>query len=193
VTKKITRFNGFGFVSVVLFLFIIIAIAAVLAKSSRPPPTITPINNISPTIQETNVTKLHSAPREKIKVTYVVDGDTIVLESGKKVRYIGIDTPEMGENGKPDDCFAQTAKSVNTSLVLNQVVELEKDTSDTDKYGRLLRYVYVDGVLINDFLVRQGYARLETVPPDTGFASELKSAEQEAKINKRGLWKECGI
>ena len=125
------------------------------------------------------------------KVTYVFDGDTIELSGGQRVRYIGINTPELGRSGSANQCFAAKSAEINKQLVLGQTVKMAKDTSETDKYGRLLRYIWVDDVFINDFLIRQGFARLETVPPDRKYASEFARAQAEAIQNKRGLWKEC--
>lgn len=127
---------------------------------------------------------------EKLKVKYVIDGDTIILSDNSKVRYIGINSPEMEKNGKVE-CFAENAKNFNRQLVENQTVSLEKDISNKDKYGRLLRYVYLDGTLINEILISQGFAKTDLVPPDTKYASIFKQAQQEARQDNRGLWKEC--
>lgn len=128
---------------------------------------------------------------EKAKVAFVVDGDTIELTDKRRVRYLGINTPEMNYGkGKPD-CFATEAAKANKELVAGQEIELGKDISDKDKYARLLRYVYIDSLLINDFLLRQGYARLELIPPDNHFSQQFKNAVNEAKENKRGLWGKC--
>jgi endonuclease YncB( thermonuclease family) len=86
-------------------------------------------------------------------VSRVIDGDTVELGDGSRVRYIGMDTPETA-----GDCYNREATARNIELVLNRVVQLEKDVSETDQYGRLLRYVYVDGVMVNEVLVREGYA-----------------------------------
>lgn len=85
----------------------------------------------------------------QITVRRVVDGDTIELSTGQRLRYIGIDTPET--NG---GCFSLEAKLANEQLVLNKPVRLEKDVSETDRYGRLLRYVWVGETFVNDQLVR---------------------------------------
>ena len=129
--------------------------------------------------------------REKAKAAFVYDGDTIELSDGRKVRYIGINTPEEENKSGVSQCYSRQASDINKQLVAGQEVEMEKDISDTDKYGRLLRYIWVDGVFINDFLVRQGYAKAETIPPDTKYSGEFTAAEKEAKEDKRGLWKEC--
>lgn len=125
---------------------------------------------------------------EILKVTHVVDGDTIKLENGKVVRYIGIDTPETVDPRKPVQCFGKEASAKNKELVEGKEVRLVKDTSETDKYGRLLRYVYVGDEFINDYLVRQGYAHSSSYPPDVKHQDQFRAAEQEARENKRGLW-----
>ncbi len=130
--------------------------------------------------------------REKAKVSFVIDGDTIVLSDKRKVRYIGINTPEIGRDKIPSECYAKESTNINTQLVSGQEIEMEKDISEVDKYGRLLRYVWENNVFINEFLVRQGYAKLETIPPDTRYNLLFKSAEIEAKENGRGLWGKCG-
>ncbi len=120
-------------------------------------------------------------------VTRVIDGDTIVLENGERVRYIGIDTPEISQN----ECFALEAKKKNEELVLGKRVRLEKDVSERDKYGRLLRYVYVGEIFVNDYLVRNGYAYAVTYPPDVKYSERFLQAQREARENKRGLWAYC--
>lgn len=125
------------------------------------------------------------------QVGRVIDGDTIELIDGRRVRYIGIDTPEMGDPRKNVECFAKEAMEENKKLVERQTVRLEKDTSEMDKYGRLLRYVYVGDVFINDYLVRQGFARIDTVPPDVKFQQQFLEAQREAKGQGRGLWSQC--
>lgn len=122
-------------------------------------------------------------------VKRVIDGDTIELDSGQKVRYIGIDTPETVHPEKSVECFGKEASSKNKSLVEGKKVRLEKDVSETDKYGRLVRYIYLeDGTFINLFLVKEGYAKSYTYPPDVKYQNEIVKAEQEARENQRGLW-----
>jgi len=124
-------------------------------------------------------------------VTRVIDGDTIEIEGGKKVRYLGIDTPETVDPRKPVQCFGIEASNANKKLVLGKRVKLEKDISETDKYGRLLRYVYVDDIFVNDYLVRNGYAYAVTFPPDVKYQQQFLEAQKEARENKRGLWSAC--
>jgi len=133
---------------------------------------------------------------KNITVSRVIDGDTIELNTGEKLRYIGIDTPEINF-GKDPECFAIQAKEFNKKLVENKVVKIEKDVSEKDKFGRLLRYVYVENesttsaIFINDYLVRQGYAIVSTYPPDIAHIEDLLTAQQEARENNRGMWKNC--
>lgn len=121
-------------------------------------------------------------------VTRVVDGDTVVLSSGEKVRYIGINAPESVDPRKAVECFGREAAAENKRLVEGHPVTLVKDVSETDSFGRLLRYVYVDGVFINELLVRNGYARASAYPPDVKFQTQFQVAEREARTMKVGLW-----
>ena len=133
-----------------------------------------------------------ASTEEKFVVSRIVDGDTIQLSNGKKVRYIGIDTPETVDPRKPVQCFGKEAKEANKNLVLKRTVILKKDVSETDKYGRLLRYVYLeDGTFVNLWLVKNGYAFAYTYPPDVAHSQEFLVAEREARENKRGLWGNC--
>lgn len=118
-------------------------------------------------------------------VTRVIDGDTIELNTGERVRYIGIDTPETNE------CFYSEATKQNQNLVLGKQVKLEKDISQTDKYGRLLRYVWIDDVFVNDYLIRQGFAHAATFPPDIKYQDQFTASQREAVSQNRGLWKTC--
>lgn len=117
------------------------------------------------------------------KVTKVVDGDTLDLNNSQRIRFSGINTPETGE------CYYQEAKDKLTELVLGKDVFLEKDKSNVGKYGRLLRYVYVDATLVNAYLIENGYAKaFDKYKEDTKRYEELKALENIAKSNKLGLW-----
>lgn len=135
-----------------------------------------------------------NAPLETATVTSIVDGDTIhVLLNAQDytLRYIGIDTPETVHPAKPVEYFGPQAYAKNKELVLGKTVTLVKDVSDTDQYGRLLRYVFVgglEGTFVNYELVRQGYAYASTYPPDIACASYLAIAEQSARNELDGLW-----
>ncbi len=101
----------------------------------------------------------------KAKVIRVIDGDTIKIEGDKVIRYIGIDTPETVHPSKPVQCYGKEASDKNKELVEGKEVKLEKDVSETDKYGRLLRYIWLGDMLVNEYLVREGYAQSSTYPP----------------------------
>jgi len=115
----------------------------------------------------------------------VVDGDTIVLASGERVRYIGIDTPEATG---ASEFFGPEATEANRRLVAGRRVRLERDVSDRDRFDRLLRYLYVDGVMVNAELVREGFARVLVYPPDTRYTTCFSALEGEAREAGRGLW-----
>ncbi len=119
---------------------------------------------------------------DTVRVTEVIDGDTITITGGDRVRYVGIDTPEKGEP------FYLEAWQANHELVEGKAVRLERDVSETDKYGRLLRYVWVDGTMVNAELVRRGLAEAKAYPPDTKYRSFLEQAEAEARQAGRGMW-----
>ncbi len=131
------------------------------------------------------------ATSQTAKVIRVVDGDTFEIENGVKVRLIGIDTPEVVDPRKPVQCFAKEASNETKSLIEGSSVSLVKDISETDKYGRLLRYVYKGDLLVNDYLVRNGYAKASTVPPDVAMSTRFLDAQKEASVKKLGLWSKC--
>jgi len=141
-------------------------------------------------IKQENV-KVNESKGKTYLVTKVIDGDTIQLENGRKVRYIGIDTPETVHPNKPIQCFGKEASNKNKELVYGKRVRLEKDISDRDKYGRLLRYVYVDDIFVNLELVEQGYATVYTYPPDVKYQDKFLAAQRRAIKNNRGLWGIC--
>ncbi len=121
-------------------------------------------------------------PAGLVSVLRVIDGDTIVVAGDARVRYIGVDTPEVGERCAPE------ATGLNNDLVAGKRVRLEKDVSETDRYGRLLRYVWVDDALVNAELVRLGYARAVAYPPDTKHQATLARLQSEAQAAQRGMW-----
>jgi len=126
------------------------------------------------------------APETAI-VTRVIDGDTIIIDTGQKVRYIGIDAPEL--HPERED-YGKVAWRVNRHLVEGKEVRLERDVSDTDQYGRLLRYVYVDEIFVNAELVRLGLAEAKAYPPDTKNQKYLEKLEMVARESGRGMWKQ---
>lgn len=127
---------------------------------------------------------------QKTTVKRVIDGDTIELEGGYKLRYIGIDTPETVDPRKGVQCFGQEASLRNKELIEGKEIYLEKDVSETDRYGRLLRYVYLatNSASINEQLVSEGFAVSSSYPPDIKHQEKFKTKEEEARQAKRGLW-----
>lgn len=122
-------------------------------------------------------------------VERVVDGDTVRLATGETVRYIGIDTPETVKPNTEVECFGKEASEKNRALVSGEKVRMQKDVSDMDRYGRLLRYVFLeDGTLVNEVLVREGYAFASSFPPDIAMQEAFREAERSARQNKKGLW-----
>lgn len=135
---------------------------------------------------------------EVFKVVKVVDGDTIEVEKNEdryKVRYIGVDTPETVDPRRGVQCFGKEASNENKRLVEGKEVKMEKDVSETDRFGRLLRFVYLkvdnDYLFVNDYLIRSGFARALTYPPDVKYSERFLAAEREARENKLGLWSKC--
>lgn len=132
-----------------------------------------------------------SGQSAEVLVTRVVDGDTIEIEGGKRVRYIGVDTPEIANMSDRAECYALEAKAKNKSLVEGKRVKLNKDVSGEDAYGRLLRYVFIGDLLVNEVLVREGFAHVATFPPDVSFQERFLQAERYARENSLGLWGGC--
>ncbi len=126
-----------------------------------------------------------ASPPDTARVIQVIDGDTITIEGGYRIRYIGIDAPEVYPQV---EAFGMEAWQANRKLVEGQEIRLERDVSETDRYDRLLRYVYVDDVLVNAELVWQGLARAKAYPPDTRHQDYLEKMEDEAREAGRGMW-----
>ncbi|MDD4899946.1 MAG: thermonuclease family protein [Candidatus Omnitrophica bacterium] len=137
-----------------------------------------------------------------IIVQRAVDGDTLVLENGERVRLIGIDTPELHPSEKLNRDSQRTGQDIGTikkmgerayeftkKLVEGKPVSLEFDVEKYDKYNRLLAYVYLkDGTFVNAEIVKQGYASLMTFPPNVKYAEMFNKLYSEARENRRGLW-----
>jgi micrococcal nuclease len=130
--------------------------------------------------------------REKARVVRVIDGDTVELEGGERLRYLMIDTPET--TGGADDCYGQEAREFNSQMVLDREVELAFDVQRTDHFGRLLAYVYVQGREVNLLMVQCGYACVLYLPPN-GEARrvEFQDAEMLAQAEGQGMWGACEV
>ena len=124
-------------------------------------------------------------------VSAVVDGDTVVLQNGTRVRYLLVDTPELDHHGHHAACFAVEATQLNAQLVAKREIVLEYDAQCIDKYGRTLAYVYVDERMVNRMLVERGYARVEVIPPNQRYADAFFRLEEVARAHRAGLWGRC--
>lgn len=141
---------------------------------------------------------------EDARVTRVVDGDTIEVEiTGREegpglgdsvvgyeydVRLLGIDTPESVRPGTPVECFGKESSAAAAAFLDGQEVRLVKDVEEEDRFGRILRYVYLGEEMANARLVANGYASVFTYPPNVRHADLFVQLEREARTNDRGLW-----
>ena len=130
-----------------------------------------------------------SPRRDNGVVRSVPDGDGLKLVDRRRVRYLGINAPEISTRDGPPEPFAEKARELNWQLVEGKRVRLVRDESDTDPYGRLLRYVYVGDIFVNAELVRAGLAVAFLVPPDEKYAGKFEQLEREARRCRRGMWK----
>jgi micrococcal nuclease len=129
------------------------------------------------------------ATRSQCVVARVADGDTFTCTDGRRVRLIGIDTPELrqGESGR------QALEALSRFLPENTAVGLETDAAPRDRYSRVLAYVWVGSRLVNEAMVRDGWAMLYTVPPNVRHAERLEQAQREARNARAGLWSAGGF
>jgi micrococcal nuclease len=128
-----------------------------------------------------------ASPETLFLVTRVIDGDTVELENGDRVRYLAIDAPEL--DGQK--CYSLEAKIKNESLVLGKKVKLEYGKEKLDKYGRVLAYVWSDGSLVNLELVGGGFAKADTYLSQGVYDEQIVEAENQAKESLLGLWGSC--
>ncbi len=128
------------------------------------------------------------------KVRFVIDGDTIVLATGEKVRYVGIDAPEVGHDGEPSECYGKKATRANSEMVLGKKVILRYGRRTHDRYGRLLAYVYApDGTFVNLELIKSGNAHVYRDSHGFRFYPVFLDAQREAIKERRGLWGACRV
>lgn len=149
--------------------------------------TSTPLK-IAQAPSKTQETAVLGINEESVLVTKVVDGDTFEIEGGRKVRLIGIDTPETVDPRRAIGCFGKEASDHLKEILTGKTVRLVRDVSNTDSFGRLLRYVYVEDLFINKILVWDGYAVARSYPPDIAHQIEFRDAERQARENSKGLW-----
>jgi micrococcal nuclease len=126
-------------------------------------------------------------------VVRVVDGDTIYVQLAdrvEKIRYIGVNTPEIHHPIKGEEPGGREAAAMNRRLVGGRHVRLELDVRSRDRYGRLLAYVWLGDTMVNAELVRRGYAQVMTVPPNVRYQDLFVKLQREARDAGRGLWRE---
>lgn len=130
--------------------------------------------------------ELHSAYLDE-----VVDGDTLRLKDGRKVRLVGINAPELGRDGRPDQALARRSQRVASEWLGSGPIHLHIGVEARDRYGRQLATVFrTDGYMLGEHLLRQGLAWQVTVPPNTRYSECLQRAEQVARSALRGVWAE---
>lgn len=139
------------------------------------------------------------------RVVRVVDGDTAVIRvenKDYKVRFIGVDTPEYNPRRNISDYYGKQASVYSKKELKNKYVYLEKDQSDTDRYGRLLRYIWIKppenpkrptyeeikNNMYNGILVKEGYAKAKYYKPDGRYKDDFEKIEAEAKSSAKGMW-----
>jgi len=123
------------------------------------------------------------------RVRWVDDGDTVVLGDGRRIRYAGINAPEVAHNNSPAERFGPEARDFNRKLVLHKKVRLEFDREKNDQYGRVLAYVFLrDGTFVNAQLVKDGYAYYVFRRPNIKYDSLLFRFQREAMAKRVGMW-----
>lgn len=133
-----------------------------------------------------------AAPPDTATVVRAVDGDTLKLSDGRTVRLIGVDTPETHHPRKPVQCYGPEAAAFTAATATGRTVTLQVDRETRDRYGRTLAYVYLpDGQMLNEVLVREGYARTLPIRPNTAYAARFKADADAAKAEGKGLWRAC--
>jgi micrococcal nuclease len=139
-------------------------------------------------------TAAHAAAMLEATVLRVVDGDTVHVRVGErveKVRYIGVNTPELHHPRKGEEPGGRAAHAVNRRLLDGKRVRLELDVQSHDRHGRLLAYVWAGETMVNAELVRLGYAQVMTVPPNVRHQALFVRLQREAREARRGLWRQA--
>lgn len=132
---------------------------------------------------------------QSYQVVKVVDGDTFVIEKEgreQKVRLIGVDTPEsVHPNANKNIEQGKIASNYTKNLIEGKKVKIELDVETTDKYGRILAYVYLEnGQMVNEILLQEGYAKLATYPPNVKYVEQFTQIQKQARQQQKGFWKE---
>lgn len=179
--KKVITILTCFFLAIVLYLAINLIDFNQLEKLSLPKLSFSKLLK-----QNSNQEKIITN-KEEVLITRIIDGDTIVDSQDRKIRLIGINTPELDKNNKLF-CFANKSSSRVSDLILNKKVYLEKDISDVDKYQRLLRYVWLEDKMINQILLEEGLAQVSTYAPDIKYQETFLEIQQKSRENNLGLW-----
>ncbi len=169
---------------------VLVALIGIIFEFFPPPNALPPSSENSKASVEEGLEKMN-ASGALVKIARIIDGDTVEIENGEKLRYIGIDTPETLDPRKPVQCFGREASNKNKEIAEGKTARLEKDVNDRDQFGRLLRYVWIGDTFVNLELVRQGYAYASAFPPDIKYQKLFEEAEKSAREQELGLWKSC--
>jgi micrococcal nuclease len=133
-------------------------------------------------------TRSNASPAGDVQVVHVTDGDTVTLTGGVRVRYLGIDSPELPGAKTELQGFARAAADRNRVLVTGKTVRLETDAEDRDDFGRLLRHLWLGDELVAEVLIREGLGYAQLNPPNTRNRERLQRAQTEARAGGRGVW-----
>jgi len=177
---KIERLRG-KFVICILAALVILAIGIWIGKNVG----ILPVRqtaSVSESVKQNIIEPPIVNSTRSAKVTRVLDGDTIEIEGGERVRYLGINAPESGQP------FSTESTRENERLVAGRVVNLEFDVQTQDRYGRLLAYIWAGNMLVNEEIVKNGYAVSETIQPNVKYQDLILKVQEEARTACRGLW-----
>lgn len=142
----------------------------------------------------TNISLNRNNSKRYYSIKKFIDGDTFWINDGSKkgvkIRLIGVDTPEnQARFGNPEEYFGDEASAFTKSILLNKKVRLEYDIDRTDSFGRTLAYVYLeDGTFLNEELIKQGFATIMTVQPNSKYAKHFYKLQIQARVNNLGLW-----
>lgn len=181
-TKLLTKF-----IASIIGTFIFIGIIS-------PKPKLEPkVESTSVEITPNSIANVIPSPTPDPKITFtkvinVIDGDTFTIEGGVTVRMIGIDTPETVHPSKPVQCYGKEASLKTEELLQGKEIKLEKDISETDRYNRLLRYVYIGDIFVNEYLVKEGFAKSSSYPPDIKYQDKFIEGQRKAQEENKGLW-----
>lgn len=164
---------------------------ALLITTTNGGATTIPVRARLPLLAADTVAQATPANLVLCNVTHVVDGDTVDVSGcsdAGRIRLILINTPEVS----PGQCFGKESSAYTESHLLGRQVGLEKDVSETDSFGRKLRYVWTNAELYNERIVRDGFAEIALYPPDLKYQARVASAQVDAQSAGRGLWSICG-